>query len=29
MSKELYTLVIDGLEVQAPADSSIVQALAH
>ena len=29
MSEELYTLVIDGKEIQAPANSSIIQALAH
>ena len=29
MSEELYTLVIDGKEIQAPANSSIIQALAR
>ena len=29
MSEELYTLVINGKEIQAPANSSIIQALAH
>ena len=29
MSEELYTLVIDGKEIQAPANSSIIQGLAR